>query len=34
MKAEQNRAIRVDDLTEVVVGGGGFRQAIPGGYSH
>jgi len=34
MKAEQDRAIRIEDLTEVVVGGGRFRQAeqrlVPG----
>jgi hypothetical protein len=27
MKAEQNRAIRVEDLTEVAVGRSRFRQA-------
>jgi hypothetical protein len=27
MKAEQNRAIRVEDLTEVVVGRSRFREA-------
>jgi len=27
MKAEQNRAIRVEDLTELVVGRSRFRQA-------